>query len=54
MLGSDTENWRWGGCNDDVKFGVDVSRQFADAHEYDTTARPSMNRYNNEAGRQVT
>lgn len=47
------EGWKWGGCSEDVEFGIMVSREFADARENRPDARSAMNRHNNEAGRTV-
>ena len=47
------QRYRWSGCNDDVDFGIEVSREFADARDQGMTARAIMNRHNNEAGRLV-
>ena len=63
-----SRGWEWGGCNDDVKFGIWLSRTFVDAPEGSerggTTAgrkmrvrkkgRYLMNLHNNEVGRLVS
>ncbi|XP_076822550.1 protein Wnt-3a-like isoform X2 [Clavelina lepadiformis] len=46
-------NWRWRGCNEDVEFGIQVSREFADARDQGNDGRAIMNRHNNKAGRMV-
>jgi len=58
--------WEWGGCNDDVKFGIALSKMFVDAPEHSTRSaadrkmrsrknrgRYLMNLHNNEVGRLV-
>ncbi|XP_070569788.1 protein Wnt-3a-like [Ptychodera flava] len=47
------DEWKWGGCSEDVKFGVRFSRNFLDPRENRRKARSTMNRRNNEAGRQA-
>ena len=63
-----SRGWEWGGCNDDVKFGVWLSKTFVDAPERNerggTVAdkklrvrkkgRYLMNLHNNEVGRLVS
>ena len=59
--------WEWGGCNDDINFGIQLSKMFVDAPEYSSrggivdrkmrsrkrASRYLMNLHNNEAGRLV-
>ncbi|ODM89412.1 Protein Wnt-7b [Orchesella cincta] len=45
--------WQWGGCSEDVKYGADFSRDFADSVEDRLTADGLMNLHNNEAGRRL-
>ena len=52
------EGWKWGGCSDNVKYGIEFSRQFVDApessrSEKSTNIRNRMNLHNNEVGRKV-
>ncbi|ODN05276.1 Protein Wnt-16 [Orchesella cincta] len=52
------EGWKWGGCSDNLKFGVQFSRKFVDAPEKSKqweskNVRSLMNLHNNEAGRQA-
>ncbi|XP_036184743.1 protein Wnt-16 [Myotis yumanensis] len=56
--GSASEGWHWGGCSDDVQYGMWFSRKFLDFPIRNTTGRESkvllaMNLHNNEAGRQA-
>lgn len=56
--GSPSEGWHWGGCSDDVQYGMWFSRKFLDLPIRNTTGKESrvllaMNLHNNEAGRQV-
>ena len=50
--------WQWGGCSDDIDFGINFSRTFVDAQERGKKAgKPSrvlMNLHNNNAGRWVS
>lgn len=51
---STPQGWKWGGCSDDVQYGMDFARQFVDAPERALKAENSkklMNLHNNEAGR---
>ncbi|OXA45577.1 Protein Wnt-16 [Folsomia candida] len=53
------EGWKWGGCSDNMKFGIQFSRKFVDAPdktklEYaPKNVQNLMNLHNNEAGRQA-
>ncbi|EJW73127.1 hypothetical protein WUBG_15965, partial [Wuchereria bancrofti] len=50
-----TDQFNWNGCSDNVRYGVAVSRAFADAAERgknQTLERKIMNLHNNNAGRQ--
>lgn len=46
--------WQWGGCSEDVNYGVMFSRKFIDSQEHNDTAAGLMNLHNNEAGRRVS
>ncbi|XP_071810147.1 protein Wnt-16-like [Asterias amurensis] len=48
------EGWQWGGCSDNVAYGVKIGKQFVDAAEdTDSKVRNAMNLHNNEVGRQI-
>ncbi|XP_063786542.1 protein Wnt-16 [Pseudophryne corroboree] len=54
--GSASEGWHWGGCSDDLQYGMWFSRKFLDAPYKNTTGKESdilsaMHLHNNEAGR---
>ena len=48
-----TEDWNWGGCSDNAKFGHKFSRKFVDILEKGKDFRYMLNLHNNEAGRVV-
>ncbi|XP_055324287.1 protein Wnt-1-like [Sitodiplosis mosellana] len=45
--------WQWGGCSEDINYGVLFSRKFIDSQESNETAAGLMNLHNNEAGRRA-
>lgn len=47
-------DWEWGGCSDNIGFGIKFSREFVDTGERGRTLREKMNLHNNEAGRMVS
>lgn len=47
------EDWDWGGCSDNAKFGHKFSRKFVDVLEKGKDFRYMLNLHNNEAGRVV-
>lgn len=56
--GSASEGWHWGGCSDDIHYGMSFSRKFLDGPTKNITGKDgsgllAMNLHNNEAGRQV-
>lgn len=53
IRGSGGPDWEWGGCSDNINFGVKFSREFVDSSEDGFDLKHRMNRHNNEAGRQV-
>ncbi|XP_069085967.1 protein Wnt-16 [Pleurodeles waltl] len=56
--GSASEGWHWGGCSDDIQYGMLFSRRFADSPTTNSTEKETdslalMNLHNSEAGRQA-
>ncbi|KAK2537088.1 Wnt16 [Columba guinea] len=56
--GSASEGWHWGGCSDDIHYGMAFSRKFLDVPIKNITGKSgsglvAMNLHNNEAGRQA-
>ncbi|XP_066490032.1 protein Wnt-16 [Tiliqua scincoides] len=54
--GSAREGWHWGGCSDDIQYGMWLSRKFLDGPAKNITGKDghgliAMNTHNNEAGR---
>lgn len=52
------EGWKWGGCSDNIKYGIKFSRRFIDApetlmHQNSQNVRNKMNLHNNQVGRSV-
>lgn len=48
-----TDDWQWGGCSDNVKFGERETKRFIDKLEKGNDARTAFNLHNNEVGRKV-
>ncbi|KAK2187098.1 hypothetical protein NP493_179g01068 [Ridgeia piscesae] len=46
-------NWNWGGCSDDIRFGVSICKTFMDAVEPNKDARAAVYLHNTEAGRRA-
>nr|XP_033815626.1 protein Wnt-16 [Geotrypetes seraphini] len=56
--GSPSEGWHWGGCSDDIQYGIGFSRRFLDETSNNITGKyrdglTTMNLHNSEAGRQA-
>uniref|UniRef100_A0AC35EW13 Protein Wnt n=1 Tax=Panagrolaimus sp. PS1159 TaxID=55785 RepID=A0AC35EW13_9BILA len=53
------DDWQWGGCGDNVDYGIKFSKNFIDVREKETMKRSEthgrslMNRWNNEVGRKI-
>ncbi|KAI9556552.1 hypothetical protein GHT06_016342 [Daphnia sinensis] len=52
------DGWKWGGCSDNIRYGIQFARQFVDAPEKAVQKKPKnvrnlMNLHNNEAGRKA-
>lgn len=48
-----TDDWQWGGCSDDIRYGEKETRRFIDRLENGNDARTAFNLHNNEVGRKV-
>lgn len=46
-------DWSWGGCSDNIRYGMYFTRQFVDASKDGDRAFDAMTKHNYEAGRQV-
>lgn len=46
--------WQWGGCSEDINYGVMFSRKFIDTQENNMSVEGLLNLHNNEAGRRVS
>ncbi|XP_039617142.1 protein Wnt-16 [Polypterus senegalus] len=56
--GSPSEGWHWGGCSDDIQYGIWFSRKFIDHAMKNMTLKGqdallTMNQHNSEVGRQA-
>ncbi|XP_015762752.1 PREDICTED: protein Wnt-1-like isoform X2 [Acropora digitifera] len=47
------DDWQWGGCSDNIRFGEKVTKRFIDSLEKGNDARVAFNLHNNEVGRKV-
>lgn len=46
--------WKWGGCSDDINYGIDISYKFLDTPRRMIEKRFELqNRHNRKAGRKV-
>jgi wingless-type MMTV integration site family protein 7 len=52
-MGGAGSQWTWGGCGDDVSYGLRFSKAFLDARETDESSQSLMNLHNNRAGRKA-
>lgn len=48
-----TDDWQWGGCSDNVRYGEKETKRFIDRLESGKDARTAFNLHNNEVGRKV-
>lgn len=46
-------DWTWGGCSDNIRYGMYFTRQFVDASKEGERSFDAMTKHNYEAGRQV-
>ena len=57
--GESVDGWKWGGCSDNIKYGVWFGKTFVDAPDKTAVSyrrravREMMNLHNNEVGRKV-
>ena len=51
LTGSSGDNWKWGGCSDNIAFGEQVSKQFLDMDQFGKQPKSLANLHNNQAGR---
>lgn len=47
------DDWQWGGCSDNIKYGEKMTKRFIDKLENGNDARAAFNLHNNEAGRRI-
>lgn len=48
------EGFEWGGCSDNIAYGLRIAKLFVDSVEQDRDARAKMNLHNNFVGRRVS
>lgn len=48
-----SDDWQWGGCSDNVKFGERETKRFIDKLETGNDGRTAFNLHNNDVGRKV-
>lgn len=52
-LNSTDPDFRWGGCSDNLQFGVDLAKIYLDGRELGHDIKAFINLRNNELGRMV-
>lgn len=52
--GTSEKGFQWGGCSDNIAYGLKFAKLFADSGERERDARAKMNLHNNLAGRRVS
>lgn len=52
--GRSKEGFEWGGCSDNMAYGLRTAKLFVDSGEQETDARAKMNLQNNFVGRRVS
>ena len=50
---SNREAWRWGGCGDNVKFGLKTSRRFLRSHRWGRDLKARVDHHNSIVGMRV-
>ena len=48
------KDFDWGGCNDNIAYGLRFAKLFVDSNEHGRDPRAKMNLHNNLAGRRVS
>ena len=46
--------FRWGGCSDDVAFGMEIAKSYLDEREIGHDSKAKVNLHNNNVGRMVS
>lgn len=52
--GRSRKGFEWGGCSDNIAYGLKFARLFVDSREQERDARAKMNLHNNFVGRKVS
>lgn len=52
--GRSNEEFNWGGCSDNIAYGLRTAKLFVDSFEKETDAKAMMNLHNNLVGRRVS
>jgi len=50
---NEKDDWQWGGCSDNFRYGEKETKRFIDRLENGNDARTAFNLHNNEVGRKV-
>ena len=50
----DSRGFEWGGCNDNIEYGLKYASKFIDSREKEQDVRAKVNLHNNFVGRQVS
>lgn len=48
-----SDDWQWGGCSDNIRYGEKETKRFIDKLENGNDARTAFNLHNNDVGRKV-
>ena len=52
--GRNGRGFQWGGCNDNIEYGLKYASEFIDSREKEQDARAKINLHNNFVGRHVS